>query len=164
MDGEEAAFFCWSSFFCWLAVCCCTCCWACDWGTPSASSCCFLLLLLVLELLLLLVDLVELLLVGLGGRVELHADEQRRVRAGAEALGDPVVRLAGGGALGQLAGVGGAELEVEHGRGQHDRITTRDDIERQGRAATPRAQRAQPCGWWSSGWVRPSFTRSELMR
>ena len=36
--------------------------------------------------------------------------------------------------------------------------------ERHGRATTPRAQRAQPCGSWSSGWVRPSFTRSELMR
>ena len=37
-------------------------------------------------------------------------------------------------------------------------------IERHGRATTPRAQRAQPCGSWSSGWVRPSWTRSELIR
>jgi hypothetical protein len=36
--------------------------------------------------------------------------------------------------------------------------------ERHGRATTPRAQRAQPWGWWSSGCVRPKCTRSELIR
>ena len=37
-------------------------------------------------------------------------------------------------------------------------------IERHGRSATPRAQRAQPWGSWSSGWVRASLTRSESIR
>ena len=33
--------------------------------------------------------------------------------------------------------------------------------ERQGRTETPSAQRRQPCGSLSSGWVLPSLTRSE---
>ena len=50
------------------------------------------------------------------------------------------------------------------GAASTSRSSTLATTEIQGRAATPRAQRAQPCGWWSSGCVLPSFTRSELMR
>ncbi len=37
-------------------------------------------------------------------------------------------------------------------------------VERQGRCETHSAQRRQPCGCLSSGWVLPSWTRSELIR
>ena len=55
------------------------------------------LLLLALQLLLLLVDLVEVLLVGLRGMAERRRHQQRPVRSRAEPVGDPVVRLARGG-------------------------------------------------------------------
>ncbi len=65
-----------------------------------------LLLGLVLLLLLLRLDLVQLLRVRLRRRVELHRDEQRPVGAGAEALREDVVGLAGLGVGRQLRVVG----------------------------------------------------------
>ena len=100
---------------------------------------------------------------GFAGLPSLAADQQRPVGAGAEALVDRVVGLARGRGLGQGADVVLAELEVEDGEREDQRTAALATSDRQGRSATPRAQRAQPCGSWSSGWVRPSLTRSELM-
>ena len=44
------------------------------------------------------------------------------------------------------------------------RMTRATIAERQGRLDTPSAQRRQPCGCLSSGWVLPSLTRSESIR
>ena len=48
--------------------------------------------------------------------VDVHRDQQRRVRTGAEAVGHQVVRLADGGRLRLVAGVGVAELHAQRRR------------------------------------------------
>ena len=101
---------------------------------------------------------------GFAGLPSLTLTSSGPFAPGAEALGDQVVGLARGRALRQLAVVRRAQVEVSTGSASTTRMATPATSERHGRATTPRAQRAQPCGWWSSGCVRPSFTRSELIR
>ena len=100
------------------------------------------------------VELVEVGLVGLGGLLrEVDADQQRAVGADAEALGHEVVGLARVGVVGSAPLSCWPRVRSSTGRASSARITTAPTRQGHGRAATARAQRAQPCGWWSSACV-----------
>ena len=63
---------------------------------------------------------------------DLGHEEQRAVEALAEAVDQQVVGLLGGGVVGEVALVGEAEAQAEHGSGQHEQ----DDRARRGPPAT----------------------------
>ena len=110
-----------------------------------------LLVDLVLRLLLLLgdlvVELVELLLVVLRRRLQLHRDQERAVLALVELAVDRVVALARGRRVRQHADVLLAELEVERRQRQHDEQRDREEQREPVVLGRPRrAHRSQPWG------------------